>query len=164
MPETSSFVIRETEAAGCFPLLARRAGPPTAFWDQALGLAWEKYVSDIHFRAFRHADGTVLTVKFATAKPSWSTRKPSGARWDMVAHSEIDAQIHVLAHHPVWDEPGARRDPMQWRFHVVGGRMLPRRQTLSLPAAAMLAPRIGPHELRASVERLRTGRCPVGPA
>jgi hypothetical protein len=129
---------------------------------------WTWCSADYAAHDFIHPTGLRLEVKQTALRQSWestSTPRPSwdiaarkgfweGSRW--VATPGRNAEVYVLALHPVTDEQADHRDPEQWQFHVIAASRLPETKRLSATAAAVLAPSVAVGGLAEAVGRLET--------
>ena len=112
------------------------------------------------------ADGPLrIQVKQSAARQSWHatlspTPRPCFAiatktgRWEgpaWIAEPGRNAEIFVLAWHPVADDTADHRDPAQWLFYVVPETALPAQKSISLPVLARLASPVAFADLRAQV-------------
>ncbi|GGA72947.1 hypothetical protein GCM10011385_28520 [Nitratireductor aestuarii] len=76
-----------------------------------------------------------------------------GSRW--IPQPGRNADIYVLAYHPVDDERADHRDPAQWLFYVIATTALPDQKTVSLGRVVSLAEPRRFDGLAQSVEALR---------
>lgn len=116
---------------------------------------------------FQHPDGTRLEVKQSAAKQTWPTNRRSAISWDIAPRKGYfigadwterpgrNADIYILAEHPVYDETADHREPAQWRFFVIIAGRLPDMKRLSRTAAASLADPVDFNRLHAAVEEVR---------
>lgn len=131
--------------------------------------AWTWCSADYKPYDFIHQDGCRLEVKQSAAKQSWPPWKvPSRAQWDIrsksgyfdgpvfIAQPGRNADIYVLAHHPLFDETVDHRDPTQWSFFVINTSDLPDADTIGLSTLLRRSHlKVGVEGLAAAVDSLR---------
>ena len=146
--------------------------------DAALPGGWSWCSTDYASCDFRHSDGTRLEVKQSAALQSWSAPGHAsrssfdiaprtgewheGTRW--VPGVGRNADMYVLAHHPVIDATADHREPMQWDFYVVPVSSLPATRSISLTRVRAICPSVAFADLAAEVERVRESRLSEGAA
>ncbi|GAA3997412.1 hypothetical protein [Sphingomonas humi] len=117
----------------------------------------------------KHPSGLRIQVKQSAARQSWHSpgaqpsrghfstayktgRYESDGSW--TSGRSRNADIFIFAWHPLCDEDTDHRDPLQWRFFVIGERALPEQASLSLATLRRHAEEIGYGELRSVVEMM----------
>lgn len=149
-------VARAAEAAFGRPLVTNilRAMLVEAMVAAALEPDWAWCSADYASWDFQHRSGVRLEVKQSAAWQSWSTEtsKPSKCSFDIASRTGrwIDgatwvpepgrnADIYLLAHHPITGSEADHRDPRQWRFYLVPAARLPTSKTISLSGVQALS-------------------------
>lgn len=167
-------VAKASDAAFGKPLVTNvlRSLLVEAIVDTALGGSWNWCSSDYASHDFVDSNGTRLEVKQSAARQSWDpspTRKApptfdiaprtgywiGGTQW--VPQAGRNADIYVLAHHPIDDDTADHREPLQWHFYVVATSKLPDQKTISLNRVKALAQVCGYDQLADEVEDVRNG-------
>lgn len=114
---------------------------------------WDWCSADYAPYDLRHPDGTRIEVKQSAARQTWHRGRASRAVWDIKPRKGYykddgvtwvdcpgrNADIYVLAHHPLVDDTADHRDATQWRFYVIPARALPATKTISKTTAVRLA-------------------------
>jgi len=133
----------------------------------ALEPQWTWCSADYASWDFEHDDGVRLEVKQSAARQSWakSDAKPSVAGFDIapcqgywntqgqwVPEPGRQAQIYILAHHPIADDSADHRDPAQWDFYVIATSALPATRRISLTSLRRLAEPCSYAALRSRVD------------
>lgn len=130
---------------------------------EALGPRWIWCAMDYASWDIQGDGGVRVEVKQSAAKQTWSTPKVTRPAFDIRARTGryegtgwIDqpgrnADVYVLAWHPVSDETADHRDPEQWVFFVVAEGDLPPAKTIGLGPLRRLADPVRYHELGAAV-------------
>lgn len=141
-----------------------------AIVDAALGDGWRWCSGDWAAFDFQHRDRTRLEVKQSAARQSWARPgdKPSSCSFDIASRKGYweegvrwvpfigrNADIYVLAHHPVSDETADHRDPAQWLFYVVLASTLPDQRRISLSGVRGLTDPVSFPKLADEVDRFR---------
>jgi hypothetical protein len=150
----AAVVARASEAAFGRPLVTNvlRAMLVEAIVAEVLSDAWTWCSADYASWDFQSPDGVRLEVKQSAARQSWATETSLPSRcsfdiaartggWvgqDWVAEPGRQADIYVLAHHPVADASADHRDAYQWRFYVVPTIVLPPTKRISLTGVQAL--------------------------
>jgi hypothetical protein len=153
-----------------------------AMIDAALPANWTWCSADYAGWDFESADGIRMEVKQAAAWQTWSTSisPPSrcsfdiaartghyvGANW--IARTGRNADIYVLAHHPLTGAAADHREPAQWHFYVVPTHELPATsKSISLSGVRALAEVVDYDGLAERVEAVRrslaASRCVAPP-
>ncbi len=163
-------VARASAAAFGRPLVTNilRAMLVEAMIAEALAPNWEWCSADYASWDFQNSAGVRLEVKQSAAWQSWSIAgsKPSKCsfdiaartgRWvgvDWVVEAGRNAELYVLAHHPVVGAEADHRDPHQWQFYVIAADKLPASKTISLSGVRALSLPCSLIELPARVDEV----------
>jgi hypothetical protein len=136
-----------------------------AMIDAVLPDTWTWVSADWAECDFRRSDKVRLEVKNSAARQSWASSKPYAGLFDIgartgrwvngnewVAEPGRNAEIYVLAFHPVFDDSADHRNPMQWQFYIVPASALPPIKTISLSRVQKLAQACGVLELAERIE------------
>lgn len=141
-----------------------------AMIDIALAPVWRWCAADYAGWDFQHESGTKLEVKQSAARQTWTTATggPSKSSFDIAARTGYwvdgatwmpgigrNADIYVLAHHPVEGVSADHRDPNQWNFYVVAAAALPDTKSISLARVRCLCSAVSFGELGQCVESVR---------
>ena len=138
----------------------------------ALPKGWHWNAGDWSSCDLVHDDGTRLEVKQSAARQSWHPPdgKPSASSFDIAprtgewvgkewrAGAGRNAELYVLAHHPVTDGAADHADPTQWRFFPLFSQGLPPTKRNTFGAVLRLPAPAGIIDLPAQVERARLSR------
>jgi len=155
VPTRQEVLARAVEAIFGGPLVTNtfRSLLAEAMIAQALEPEWRWCSADYASWDFERADGKRLEVKNAAARQSWSAPGAKACRpsYDIAPRQRAwrngalvhglarNAEVYVLAHHPLIDDTADHRDPSQWRFYVIAAWRLPASGSISLAKVAALA-------------------------
>jgi hypothetical protein len=163
---------RASEAAFGKPLVTNvlRGLVAEAIVAAALEPDWKWCSEDYAAFDFLHREGLRLEVKQSAAKHSWAKEgaRPSSVGFDIAARTGLwedgvnwinppgrNADIYVLAYHPVTDGSADHRDPHQWLFFVVLARDLPPSKRIGLASVRKLSTETTFNNLSRAVELAR---------
>ena len=173
LPSIAEITRRAAQAAFGKPLVVnvQRGLVAEAIVAAALEPDWRWCSEDYSSWDFEHRDGTRLEVKQSAARQSWSTTRPSscsfdiaprtgryegGTRW--IEEAGRNADIYILAHHPIFDGRPDHRDPGQWLFYVIPTRLLPPSRRIALGPVNRLVAHCGFTELKERVATVAGSR------
>jgi hypothetical protein len=120
----------------------------------ALQPDWTWCSADYMAFDFLHPNGCRLEVKQTAAKQTWPQKQASRPQWDVrartgrwegttwLAEPGRNADIYVLAHHPIYDTGTVdHRDPAQWNFYCVATTALPSTGSIGMASLLRFNPR-----------------------
>ena len=139
--------------------------------DLVLPSDWTWCSTDYASYDFRHTDGTRLEVKQSAALQSWTkiggkTSRASfdigtrtgawdGPTWNPSETPIRNADLYVMAHHPIVDETADHRNPHQWLFYVIPTNMLPATRSIVLNRLRAIVPSVALAHLVKKIEDSR---------
>jgi hypothetical protein len=169
--DVAEVVSRACHAAFGRPLVTNilRSMLVEAMIDASLPSEWTWCSADYAGWDFQHTNGLKLEVKQSAARQTWATQAivASKCAWDIAPRTGYyigaewvsapgrNADLYVLAHHPVVNDRADHRDPQQWRFFVLRTIDLPHVKQISLAAVRRLSSPVSFDDLPNSVEAVR---------
>jgi hypothetical protein len=110
-----------------------------------------------------------LEVKQSAVRQTWSVERFSRPSWDIAPRTGHwlngitwvpapgrNADLYILALHPVTNETADHRDPAQWLFFVVPTAYLPETKRIGLRAVEQLASAVSVEQLPNRVDEIVT--------